>query len=48
MDQPTAAAALERLEALVGEWTLEARPPDGEPWPGEGGRPSSGTTRGPT
>ena len=24
-----------RLEPLVGEWTLEAKPPDGPPWPGE-------------
>ena len=23
------------IEPLVGEWTLEARGPDGEPWPGE-------------
>jgi hypothetical protein len=36
MDQPTAERALKRLEPLVGEWTLEARPPDGEPWPGSG------------
>ena len=36
MDQPTAKQALKRLEPLVGEWTLEARSPDGEPWPGEG------------
>ena len=35
MDQPTAEVALKRLEALVGEWTLEAKPPDGPPWPGE-------------
>ena len=35
MDQPTAEEALGRLEPLVGEWTLEARPPDGPPWPGE-------------
>ena len=24
-----------RLEPLVGEWALEANPPDGPPWPGE-------------
>jgi hypothetical protein len=36
MDQPTAEAALKELEPLVGEWVLEARPPEGEPWPGEG------------
>src|SRR5687768_6617303 len=35
MDQPTAEEALRRLEPLVGEWTLEARRPDGPPWPGE-------------
>ena len=27
MDQPTAEEALKRLEPLVGEWTLEAKPP---------------------
>ncbi len=36
MDQPTAEQALRRLEPLVGEWQIEARPPDGEPWPGGG------------
>jgi hypothetical protein len=36
MDQPTADQALRRLDPLVGEWTIEARPPDGEPWPGGG------------
>jgi hypothetical protein len=36
MDQPTAEEALKRLEPLVGEWTLSAKPPDGEPWPGGG------------
>lgn len=36
MDQPTAAKALQRLEVLVGEWTMEAGPPGGEPWPGGG------------
>src|SRR5215212_7518258 len=35
MDQPTAEEALGRLGPLVGEWILEARPPDGPPWPGE-------------
>jgi hypothetical protein len=35
MDQPTAQEALKRLEPLVGEWALEAKPPDGPPWPGE-------------
>ena len=36
MDQPTAHDALRRLEPLVGEWTTEATPPGGEPWPGGG------------
>ena len=36
MDQPTAGEALRRLDPLVGEWELEARGPDGEPWPGSG------------
>jgi hypothetical protein len=36
MDQPTAGDALKRLEPLVGEWRVVAKPPDGEPWPGEG------------
>jgi hypothetical protein len=36
MDQPTAEDALRALEPLVGEWTLEASPPGGEPWPGGG------------
>jgi hypothetical protein len=27
---------LEILEPLVGEWTMEARAPGGEPWPGGG------------
>ena len=35
MDQPTAEEALKQLEPLVGEWTFEAKPPDGPPWPGE-------------
>jgi hypothetical protein len=37
MEQPTAEKALERLAPLVGEWTLEAIPPSGEPWPGKAG-----------
>jgi hypothetical protein len=36
MDQPTAEKVLKKLEPLVGEWRLEAKPPGGEPWPGEG------------
>ena len=34
MNDSTSTAARERLEALVGEWTMEAGPPDGPPWPG--------------
>jgi hypothetical protein len=30
------AEARERLEVLLGEWTMEAGPPGGPPWPGEG------------
>jgi hypothetical protein len=36
MDEPTATSALRELEPLVGEWTLEARWPSGEAWPGDG------------
>lgn len=36
MDQPTAEEMLKELEPLLGEWTIQAGPPDGEPWPGEG------------
>jgi hypothetical protein len=28
--------ALDRLDALVGDWSMEAGPPGGPPWPGEG------------
>jgi hypothetical protein len=35
MDQPAAEKALKDLEPLVGEWTMEAIPPGGEPWPGQ-------------
>jgi hypothetical protein len=34
MGQPTAEQALRRLEPLVGEWTGEAKWPNGEAWPG--------------
>jgi len=37
MSQPTAEEALKRLEPLVGNWRLEARGSDGEPWPGKAG-----------
>lgn len=36
MEQSDREPALERLEALVGEWTLEAGPPGGPRWPGGG------------
>jgi hypothetical protein len=36
MDQPTAEQALRHLESLVGEWTVEAKWPDGEAWAGGG------------
>ena len=36
MNESTETAARERLEALVGEWTLQAIPPGGPPWPGGG------------
>jgi hypothetical protein len=35
MSESTNPVARERLEALVGEWTMQAGPPDGPPWPGE-------------
>ncbi len=35
IDQPTAAAALEKLQPLVGQWRMLATPPGGESWPGE-------------
>ena len=34
MNESADTAARERLEALVGEWTMEAGPPVGSPWPG--------------
>jgi hypothetical protein len=34
MSESTRTVARERLEALVGEWTMEAGPPGGPPWPG--------------
>ena len=36
MDQPTAEQALMQLEPLVGEWSVEAKWPDGQSWPGGG------------
>jgi hypothetical protein len=35
MEKPSRNPALEHLDALVGEWTMEAQPPGGPPWPGE-------------
>jgi hypothetical protein len=35
MEQPDSNPALDRLDALVGGWALEAGPPGGDPWPGE-------------
>lgn len=35
MEQPSGNLALERLDALVGKWAMEAGPADGPPWPGE-------------
>jgi hypothetical protein len=35
MSESTNTVARERLEALVGEWALEAGPPGGPAWPGE-------------
>jgi hypothetical protein len=39
MNESVDRAARERLEILVGEWTMEATPPGGPAWPG-GGRVS--------
>ena len=36
MEQPTAEQALRTLEPFVGEWTVEAKGPDGQVWPGKG------------
>jgi hypothetical protein len=36
VEQPSRNRTLERLNALVGEWTIEAGPPGGPLWPGEG------------
>ncbi len=36
MVQVTSEQALRALDVLVGEWTLEATPPGGPPWPGGG------------
>jgi hypothetical protein len=36
MSESTNTVARERLEALVGEWVIEAGPPGGPPWPGVG------------
>jgi hypothetical protein len=36
LPQPTADRALQTLEPLLGEWTVEAKGPDGQVWPGHG------------
>ena len=36
MDQPSADSMLRELDRFVGEWTMQATPPGGPPWPGEG------------
>ena len=36
VEQPTAAPAVRALETLVGDWTVEAKGPDGLAWPGQG------------
>jgi len=36
MNESSDPAARERLQALVGEWTLHAGPPGGPAWPGAG------------
>jgi hypothetical protein len=35
MSGSTSSEMRERLEALLGEWTMKAVPPGGPPWPGE-------------
>jgi hypothetical protein len=36
VQQPVAGPTLSALEVFIGEWTVEATGPDGQPWPGEG------------
>jgi hypothetical protein len=36
LDQPNVEAMRKELDRFVGEWTLQAIPPGGPPWPGEG------------
>ncbi|WP_330256987.1 hypothetical protein OG874_21955 [Nocardia sp. NBC_00565] len=36
MNQSTNESARKRLEVLAGEWTMQAGPPGGPPWPGAG------------
>jgi hypothetical protein len=33
--QPSRNPVLERLDGLIGQWTMEAVPPGGPPWPGD-------------
>jgi hypothetical protein len=44
MDDFTNTVARVRLEALVGQWRIEAGPPGGPPGPAGDGSPSSGST----
>jgi hypothetical protein len=43
IDQPTAHEALKRLEPLLGEWTLDAKSPDGDRGRVKHGPASNGT-----
>jgi hypothetical protein len=36
MEQRAGNPAVERLDAFIGEWSIEAGPPAGPSWPGEG------------
>ena len=42
VDQPTAEQASKELDVLIGDWTMEAIPPGGEPWPGGARATSNG------
>ena len=35
MAQPSADSMLRELDRFIGEWTMQATPPGGPPWPGE-------------
>src|SRR4029453_17694031 len=36
MEQPGPSPAVERLDAFIGTWRIQASPPGGPPWPGGG------------